>query len=109
LPFVQRPEQQFELVLQSLPAVEHPVVRGWHVPPVQRCPQHSASAVQAAPSETQTAAAQDPPTQRRLQQSVGLAQEVPAATQLPMGDVQVFEAGSQSPEQQVAPEPQGSP
>ena len=103
-------EQQVVPSVQALPSVEQPpATTGVQVPPTQLPPQHSASAVQAAPSAVQ-APAQEPETQERPQHCTDEVQATPLARQppppvppeppVPMAKTQLFEAGSQTPTQQ---------
>jgi hypothetical protein len=103
MPSWQRVEQHCVLSVHGLPEVRQTVLSGWHTPPVQLPPQHSLELAHAARSARQALALQRPPVQAREQHSVDVVQAPPVSVHLLMEDTQVLVAGSHRPEQQSCP------
>ena len=105
----QNDEQHSLSFPHSLPAVLHTVLSAAHLLPSHTPPQHCASPVQAAPSDTHALALHCLLEQRKLQQSVAVVQAAPSPPHDATSDEQVLVLPSHTVEQQSEPLLQLSP
>jgi hypothetical protein len=109
-PLWQLPEQQSPSPAQVFPRVPHPpAATGAHDPFAQLLVQQSVPVAHFWPFGTQRVAPHFPPAHTLVQHSVGCVHDAPAPWHDGPATPQIFEVGSQTPEQQPAPVAQASP
>jgi hypothetical protein len=109
-PLWQLPEQQSPSPAHVLPSVpQPPEATAAHAPFAQLLEQQSEAAAHFAPLVTQRVAPHFPPAQTLVQHSVGCVQLAPLPWHDGLATPQIFDVGSQTPVQQLAPFAQVSP